>query len=112
MLRSRRFGFVLLILGFLWLCWDGTDFRSWVSWRQAAVAHYDRLPKDTSMTFSRSDMHTQIRDTAKDAVGNTPSYVLPGLIMLAGGIILGRSRAPNGLTKRSSQPLTGEKSST
>jgi hypothetical protein len=99
-MRLKYLGFILLFIGFLWLCWNGTKFRTWVTWRQVSVARYASLPKDAA-TFSRAEMHGQIHDTAAEVAANSPSYVLPGIVMLAGGVILGLRR----VTMESNQSL-------
>ena len=53
------------------------------------------MAQDTS--YSREDVQKEIRETAFDAFNRYPSFSLPGVTMLAGGLLLAftRKRLPH-----------------
>jgi hypothetical protein len=84
----RKIGFVLLIAGFLWLCWAASSMRPIA--RAVIANHYDRLPRRADdAQYSRDEVILQRREVAFDAVDHIQSVFIPACAMLAGGLMFG-----------------------
>lgn len=86
----RIVGFLSLFGGFAWLCYSAFSVRPIA--RAVVVAHYERLPKAPDATYSREDIQKEMRETTFDAIQRCPSFMYPGITMLAGGLLLAFSR--------------------
>jgi len=85
----RQTGLALPLIGFTALCW--LSFFIYPIAHSIIVSHYDRLPR-ASDTFSREDVQREIRDSAFDSLHYCRVLIVPGLMMLAGGLLLGVTR--------------------
>jgi|HubBroStandDraft_4_1064222.scaffolds.fasta_scaffold426430_1 hypothetical protein len=89
----RKIGFVLLIAGFLWLCWAASSMRPIA--RAVIANHYDRLPRRADdAQYSRDEVVLQMREVTFDAVDHIQSVFIPACIMLTGGFLLGFAKHP------------------
>ena len=88
----RQIGLTLLLIGFAALCWFSL-FSHPIA-RSIIVSHYDHLPK-ASDTFSREDVQREIRDSTFDSLRYCRALIVPGVMMLAGGLLLGIERRKN-----------------
>ncbi len=91
----KRFGYALLLVGFGWICLQQFDGLMRGGLRPVVSAQYALLSPDPAKTYSREQMQTRIRETAIATHGLYPWVIAPGLLMLAGGLLLahvGRNR--------------------
>jgi hypothetical protein len=99
---KRKIGLTLLWLGFIWLACS-TVFVNPIE-RSIIYAHYDRLPKDPSATFSQEDIHREISDSTFEAMHFCHLLMYPAIMMLVGGLLLG-SEPMSGRRTTSNQSL-------
>jgi hypothetical protein len=77
----RRLGITLLLVGFLWIAWDGTfdceaRYSTWI-W------HSKNLPEGDLLS------RTQVSNAMKDmSLSLYRLVLLPALVMLAGGLMI------------------------
>jgi hypothetical protein len=86
----RKIGFVLLIAGFGWICWDAWSMRPIA--RAIIANHSDRLPRTGRTWFTPDDAAREMRDVVFDALDHIPSVLIPACMMLAGGAMLGYAK--------------------
>ena len=83
----RTIGFVVLIAGFAWICWDAWSMRPIA---HAVLAdHSNKLPRMGRMLFKPEDVDDKMRAVVSDTVDHLPLIVIPAGMMLLGGTILG-----------------------
>jgi len=86
----RKIGFILLIAGFAWLCWDASSMRPIA--RAIVASHSNRLPRTGRTWFTPDDTTREMGEVVSDALDHVPSILIPAGMMLAGGVILGFAR--------------------
>ncbi len=86
----RIVGFLFLFGGFACLCL-GTASISPIT-RAVVIKRSHQLPAAPDATYSREDIQKEMRDTTLEAVGRYPSFLYPGIAMLAGGLLLAFAR--------------------
>jgi hypothetical protein len=85
----RFLGFSLVIAGFLWIAWDcaagfvGYQHRRWI-WQT------QHMP--TGEDIKRTDAAGAMRELSLDLNNRHREVLLPAVVMLAGGLILGFRR--------------------
>jgi hypothetical protein len=82
----RKLGFLLLIIGFLWLCWTAWSMRPIA--RAVVANHYDHLSHAADARFSVADVQREMADVAFDSVDHIRFIFIASCIMLAGGLFL------------------------
>jgi|ERR1035437_1743101 hypothetical protein len=83
----RKLGYILLIFGFVWICWSAF-FVSAVP--RSIVTIYDERYPDTQ-SYSGKQLRQAYRDVLMDYRGvrdHLPFVALPAALMLVGGILL------------------------
>lgn len=83
----RLIGIILLVTGFLWICYDAAEgfveyqYTRWI-WQS------QNLP--TGETIKRADAVSAMRDLSLDLKSRHRVVIAPALLMLAGGLVAGR----------------------
>jgi uncharacterized membrane protein YedE/YeeE len=85
---QRKLGFLLLFFGFAWLCFQQFDGTMRAHLRQVGMAQHAKLSTDPAHRYSEQDVRNQIRETALAVQGHFPTVILPGTVMLVGGLLL------------------------
>ena len=85
---QRMLGFLLLFSGFAWLCFQQFDVTMRASLRQVGMAQHAKLSTDPGHRYSEQDVRDHIRETALAVHGHFPVVILPGSLMLIGGLLL------------------------
>lgn len=85
---QRKLGFLLLLFGFAWLCFQQFDVTMRANLRQVGMAQHAKLSSDPTHRYSEQDVRNHIRETALAVHGYFPVVILPGLLMLVGGLLL------------------------
>jgi hypothetical protein len=80
----RIFGYTLLILGFVWICFWQLEMYPMI--RGAIFSNYDKIPKQPS--YKVEDVQKAIRDVAFDIDHHIPAFFVGGLLMLGGCVAL------------------------
>ena len=92
----RRVGYALLLIGFGWLCFQQFEGLMRGGLRPVVSAQYAYLSPDSARTYSREEMQVRIRETAIATHGLFPWVIVPGALMLIGGLLLARSKPRQG----------------
>jgi hypothetical protein len=87
----RKLGFILLALGFLWASLLELERFMRGGLRPLVLGQYAELSSDASHAYSREDVQLRIRETAISAYRMRPHPIVPGILMLTGGLLLARS---------------------
>jgi hypothetical protein len=82
----RILGFVLLVLGFVWLSLMAGGMNRIAS--NAVIHHYNRLPSSEDARISVMDAERELRETAFETVDHIPFIFGASCTMLTGGLLL------------------------
>ena len=82
----RKFGFLLLLIGFMWLSWTALSMRPVA--RAVIANHYDHLPRLADDRFSPQDVQREMRETALDTVDHIQFVFVASCMMFTGGLLL------------------------
>ena len=85
---QRKLGFLLLFFGFAWLCFQQFDVTMRANLRQVGMAQHAKLSTDPMHRYSEQDVRSHIRETALAVHAHFPTVILPGTVMLVGGLLL------------------------
>ena len=88
----RKIGYTLLLVGFCWACFQELSGFLRLGIRQVALEQYETLSPDKSKLYTAEDVSKYIRETAVAAYGSFPHAIVPGILMLIGGLLYGRER--------------------
>jgi len=83
----RILAYAMLILGFVWICFG--QLAIYPLAQAVVVANYDKIPKQPS--YKLEDVQKAARDVAFDFAHHAPSFYIGALLMLGGGVILGKT---------------------
>lgn len=92
----RKLGYVLLVVGFAWIA--GQQIEGFMKGELRAVVLREYARVSPGRAYSDKDVRERIRMAALAAYRTYPPVLAPGLLMLMGGLLLGRSR------RRTSEP--------
>lgn len=84
----RVFGLFLLLTGFTWLCLLQVEALMRPGLHRVVRAQYAMLSPDPDGRYPEDVVHERIRATAVAAHGMRPGPLLPGVLMLVGGVVL------------------------
>lgn len=99
----RKLGYTLLFVGFAWISFQ--QLNGLLRVRLRSVALYATVSPNPSKTYTRDDVRQHVRDTTLATYDLFPVVILPGVIMLLGGLILARSSS--GRKRDGAQPTSG-----
>ena len=85
---QRKLGFLLLFFGFAWLCFQQFNVTMRASLRQVGMAQNAKVSTDSAHRYSEQDVRNHIRETALAVNSHFPTIILPGSLMLVGGLLL------------------------
>jgi LPXTG cell wall anchor motif len=83
----RILAYGMLIFGFLLICFYQFEIRPIA--QAVVVAQCDKIPKQEF--YKVEDVIKTVRDAAVDMADHVPSFLIGGLLMLGGGVVLDRS---------------------
>ena len=86
----RKAGLTLLLVGFAAFCWFSLFIHP--AARAIIGLHYKRMSQTPGASFSREDMQREIRDCTFESLHYCRVLIVPSLMMLAGGLLLGLER--------------------
>ena len=92
----RIIGYAMVIIGFAWLFLD--NFAVHARARTIAYRHAKLLPDRA--TFTPQEMVESVYEALDDLAGRWPWLWLPGLLMLAGGVVLNRAGRSRTISNR------------
>ena len=81
----REIGFILLLVGFAASCWFSLVTHP--AARSVMVSHYEHMPSGKEM-YSREEVEREIRGTAFDSLLYSRFFIIPGVMMLIGGLVV------------------------
>jgi hypothetical protein len=84
----RRLGFLLLFIGFAWLNLQQINVVLRTELRSVGQAEFAKLSADPDHKYTEQDVRTRIIDTAVAVHARFPVVLAPGVLLLAGGLIL------------------------
>ena len=83
----RKFGYILLIFGFLWLAvWCEMSVGSLL--RSIAIENYAKYENPPTKMYSRDEVCNAIHSALTEYRLNAHGVILPGTLMFLGGILL------------------------
>lgn len=85
----RKLGYTLLFAGFAWISFQ--QLENSLRMRLRSFDLYATVSSGPSGTYTRDDVLRHVRETALAVYDLFPVVILPGVIMLLGGLILARS---------------------
>ena len=86
----RAIGLAMVLIGFLWLCFDQASIYPMA--RVAIEAQFKEVPSDSAHQFRRGEVVSLATSGVRRMAGLVPNFILPGVVMLAGGVMLFLSR--------------------
>ena len=86
----RLVGFVLLLVGFLWLAWS--EFSIGPILRVAVEMESQDLAADRDTLYTRGQVMNGTARAIGDFSRRLPNFMLPGCAMLVGGLLLTTGR--------------------
>jgi hypothetical protein len=96
-----KIGLGLLILGFVWLIGLQASVLLGAGIRPVLAAQYKEIDSTPVRLYSRIEVEEKIRATARSAFdAGTPMFILPGALMLLGGILVALSKREGSLPDR------------
>jgi hypothetical protein len=90
----RKVGLALLIIGMIWLISMQLTFNLRGGIRPVLQAQHVQLDANPETVYSRQDVEFYIRNTATAAFDAQPLFVLPAIIIFAGGLLASRRQTP------------------
>ena len=88
----KKLGFLLLLVGFVWLSLQQLNIVMRADLRLVGQAQFAKLSSDPNHHYTEQDVRDHIRETALAVNAHFPFVLAPGLLMLAGGLLLGFAR--------------------
>jgi hypothetical protein len=85
----RKLGYALLVVGFAWIA--GQQIEGFMKGELRAVVLQEYARVSPGRVYSSEDVRERIRMAALAAYRTYPLVLAPGLLMLIGGLLLGRS---------------------
>ena len=93
MSRSRVLGFVMVIVGFLWLSLAAFAITGPVA-REVAKEQMTRVAESAQTTFIEREVNQFIVEALRSHRELSPSIMLPGIVMFLGGVLIFFSTKP------------------
>jgi uncharacterized membrane protein YedE/YeeE len=84
----RKLGLLLLYSGFVWIAFLQFNLFMRAGLRPVVLAQYAKLPSDLSHRYTQDEAHAHIRETAEAVYSHAPFVLAPGIVMLAGGLLV------------------------
>lgn len=89
----RKLGYQLVVAGFIWPVFLQTVQLLHGGVRQVLRAEYAKVDDGGRATIPTREVAELIRDTAVRCYDSQPFFLLPGVAMLVGAILIGRRRS-------------------
>jgi hypothetical protein len=76
----------MLLTGFLWVCFDQVSINPLA--RGVIEAQLKEIPSDSTHQYRNGEVTNLATSGVRRMAALVPDFILPGLIMLAGGVLL------------------------
>ncbi|EEF62883.1 hypothetical protein [Pedosphaera parvula] len=90
----KRLGFSLLFLGFIWIIY--LVLFDFTAYQYTLTVYYEKSKLPEGEQISRKDSATALRNLALELKDRNRLVLLPGCLMLSGGLLAGCSSSKHG----------------